>query len=131
MKKYLTLIPLLFSLGLQAADKGGFKQDTAPPAPQEQKDGYRGVTDGQHQMMSDELAKLPEKSWVSLKGNILKRTAANHYLLRDARGTIAVIINDNVWRGQQVKPDDLVSLNGQLERNKGKVQVNVMQLRRL
>ncbi|WP_313690509.1 NirD/YgiW/YdeI family stress tolerance protein [Pantoea sp.] len=114
-----------------SADKGGFNSEGQPPPPHEQKNGYRGITDGQHQTMTNELKKLPDRTWVSLKGNIIKQNGKNEYLLRDEQGSIALIIKDNVWQGQKVKPDDLVSVNGELMHEQTHSKIIVREIRRL
>ncbi|WP_208718369.1 YgiW/YdeI family stress tolerance OB fold protein [Pantoea cypripedii] len=129
----ISLFSVLITMSFQgySAEKGGFNPDGQPPAPHEQKDGYRGITDGQHQITTKELEKLPDRTWVSLKGNIIKQNGKNEYLLRDEQGSIALIIKDNVWQGQEVKPDDLVSVNGQLMHEQTHSTIIVREIRRL
>lgn len=127
------LFAVLMAISFQGftSENEGFIPDGQPPAPHEQKNGYRGITDGQHQIMTNELVKLPDRTWVSLKGNIIKQNGKNEYVLRDEQGSIALIIKDNVWKGQEVKPDDLVSVNGQLMHEQTYSKIIVREIRRL
>ena len=109
MKKLALAMACLFAVGVaQADDKGGFSQDAAPPPPHKLDDGYRGVEDGR--IMTVEQAKtMHDGATVSLRGNLLKRQGDDRYQFRDKSGTITVII-------QHVEPDDLVNINGSLDR---------------
>lgn len=123
---------IIMSFQGYSADKGGFNPDGQPPAPAEQNDGYRGVTDGQrHIIRTNELVQLPDKAWVTLKGNIIKQNGKDNYTLRDEKGSISLIIKDNVWHGQEVKPDDLVSINGELRHDKNHSAIIVRDILRI
>lgn len=116
---------------VSAQDKGGFNPHGTPPAPQDQKSGYRAITDGQQQIMSGALAKIPDNTSVSMKGNIIKQSGKQHYLLRDEQGTVMLHIADALWKGQEVKPDDLVAVHGTLQRTAGRLLVQVTAIQRL
>ncbi|PLM99570.1 TIGR00156 family protein, partial [Klebsiella pneumoniae] len=78
-------------------------------------DGYRGVEDGR--IMTVEQAKtMHDGATVSLRGNLLKRQGDDRYQFRDKSGTITVIIPVAAFNEQHVEPDDLVNINGSLDR---------------
>ncbi|QKJ85155.1 NirD/YgiW/YdeI family stress tolerance protein [Paramixta manurensis] len=132
MKKHgFALALALFALPVLADDQGGFKQQGTPPPAKEQQKGYRGVTDVQNAMTVAKLPGLSTGTWVSLKGNIIRQTNSDDYQLRDTTGTVLLQIDDQVWQGQEVKPDDLVTLNGTLIKHGNSRMVQVKQLRRL
>ena len=116
MKKLALAMACLFAIGVaQADDKGGFSQDAAPPPPHKLDDGYRGVEDGR--IMTVEQAKtMHDGATVSLRGNLLKRQGDDRYQFRDKSGTITVIIPVAAFNEQHVEPDDLVNINGSLDR---------------
>ena len=112
MKKLALAMACLFAVGVaQADDKGGFSQDAAPPPPHKLDDGYRGVED-QHELEKQ----MHDGATVSLRGNLLKRQGDDRYQFRDKSGTITVIIPVAAFNEQHVEPDDLVNINGSLDR---------------
>lgn len=116
MKKLALAMACLFAVGVaQADDKGGFSQDAAPPPPHKLDDGYRGVEDGR--IMTVEQAKtMHDGATVSLRGNLLKRQGDDRYQFRDKSGTITVIIPVAAFNEQHVEPNNLVNINGSLDR---------------
>ena len=54
-KKLIATLCLLLTAGVWAEEKGGFKNDAAPPPPHQLDDGYRGMEDGR--IMTVEQAK--------------------------------------------------------------------------
>ncbi|WP_281074371.1 YdeI family stress tolerance OB fold protein [Klebsiella quasivariicola] len=116
MKKLAWVMAGLFAVGIaQAEDKGGFSQDAAPPPPHKLDDGYRGVEEGR--IMNVEQAKtMHDGATISLRGNLLTREGDDRYQFRDKSGTITVIIPHAAFSEQHVEPDDLVNINGSLDR---------------
>ncbi len=53
---------------------------------------------------------------ISLRGNVLTRQDNDRYQFRDKSGTITAIIPAAAFNEQHVEPDDLVSINGSLDR---------------
>jgi uncharacterized protein (TIGR00156 family) len=128
MNKILTLcLAALLAAPALAAD-GGFNPDGKAPPPKDQKDGYRAVTDNQQLTATSELTHLSSGTWVTLQGNILRQTGHNTWELRDRAGTAQLQIDSSVWQGQEVKPDDLISVNGTLLRHGKSVLVQVKKL---
>ncbi|GLR07654.1 TIGR00156 family protein [Mixta theicola] len=128
MNKILTLcLAALFAAPALAAD-GGFNPHGKAPPPEDQKDGYRAVTDNQQLTATSQLAQLSTGTWVTLQGNIIRQTGKNSWQLRDRSGTVQLQIDDNVWQGQEVKPDDLISVNGTLLRHGKSLLIDVKKL---
>lgn len=98
-----------------AEDQGGLKKDVAPPPPHAIEDGYRG-TDDAEKMTIEQAKTLHDGATVSLRGNLLKRQGDDRYQFRDKSGTITVIIPVAAFNEQHVEPDDLVNINGSLDR---------------
>ena len=128
MNKILTLcLALLITAPALAAD-GGFNPDGKAPPPEAQKDGYRAVTDNQQITSASQLAQLSTGTWVKLQGNIIRQAGNKTWELRDPSGSVPLRIGDGVWQGQEVKPDDLITVNGTLLRHGKTVLVEVKKL---
>ncbi|MEX9214824.1 YgiW/YdeI family stress tolerance OB fold protein [Providencia rettgeri] len=68
---------------------------------------------------------LPDDAWVSLEGNIVKQIGKELYEFRDSTGSIAVDIDDKRWRGQVVKPDTKVRLDGEVDKDWMELEIDV------
>jgi len=114
----LTVAPLLCCLLISTAyaeDNGGLKKDTAPPAPHSLDDGYRGAEDAR--IMTVEQAKeMHDGATISLRGNLIDGSGGDKFKFRDKTGTIDTIIPQAVFDGREVKPDNMISINGSLEK---------------
>ena len=67
--------------------------------------------------MTVEQAKtMHDGATISLRGNLLTRQDNDRYQFRDKSGTITAIIPAAAFNEQHVEPDDLVSINGSLDR---------------
>lgn len=114
----LTVAPLLCCLLISTAyaeDNGGLKKDTAPPAPHSLDDGYRGAEDAR--IMTVEQAKeMHDGATISLRGNLIDGGEGDKFKFRDKTGTIDTIIPKAVFDGRTVQPDNMISINGSLDK---------------
>lgn len=62
---------------------------------------------------------------VILVGNIVQRLGSEKYLFRDATGEIMIEIDHKDWRGVTVGPDDLVEIQGEVDRDWNAIEVDV------
>ena len=116
MKKLLPVIfCALMAQGVYAADDGGFKKDAAPPPPHKIDDGYRGTEDGRI-MTVRQAQEMHDGATISLRGNLIEQHGNDRYSFRDKTATIAVIIPAAVFDGREVKPDQMISINGSLDK---------------
>ncbi|MTH46080.1 YdeI family stress tolerance OB fold protein [Intestinirhabdus alba] len=98
-----------------AADEGGLKKDAAPPPPHAIEDGYRGPEDARK--MNVEFAKtMHDGATVSLRGNLIAHQGDDRYVFRDSSGEINTIIPASVFDGREVQPDQMISINGSLDK---------------
>ncbi|MFH8136254.1 YgiW/YdeI family stress tolerance OB fold protein [Pantoea osteomyelitidis] len=130
MKKSAALIAImtLVTTPVLAAQQGGFVDPNTPAASVKQ-GGFSGnsgtvVTVKQAQGMKDD-------SWVTLRGNIEKRTGDEDYLFRDATGTMTVEIDHKRWEGQTVSPKENVELTGELDKEDNAIEMDVKQVKKL
>ncbi len=74
---------------------------------------------------------LPDDAKVTLHGNIESHLGGKNYLFKDASGTIPVEIKSKHWEGLSVSPQDTVQIDGEVERKRNAVKVEVKSLRKL
>ncbi|WP_455426495.1 YdeI family stress tolerance OB fold protein [Dryocola sp. LX212] len=117
MKKVLVIagFTALFSCSVLADDQGGLKTDAAPPSPHAMDKGYRGMEDAQGMTVVQAKA-MHDGASVSLTGNLIKKTGEDRYQFRDKSGTLDVSIPLAVFDGRSIQPDQLVAINGTLDK---------------
>ena len=54
-----------------------------------------------------------DDSWVILRGNIMSQIADEEYIFADSTGEITVEIDDKLFKGITVSPEDLVEISGE------------------
>lgn len=124
----LALVITLYNLPAGAATGGGFEASETPPPPHKQDSGIKGSEDAKESTVKTVLASDPN-TWVTLEGNIIKKTGKGRYLFRDKTGSITVLLNDDQWNGQNVTPKNLVSISGRLEKQDDRTLIRVQQIR--
>ena len=129
MKRYsifavLCLAALFSAATIFAQQGGGFIGPSAPMVTNGQA-GYQAVTVGQ-------LAALPNKSYVTLTGNITQSVGKKKYTFRDATGEITVEIDTHYWWNLTVSPTDRVQLLIKAEKKRnGKIEAEAKGLRKI
>ena len=119
MKKIsvLTIMGILM-VGTANADEGKMR-----PAPQ------GGFVDGTVETIVSvqQVKDMRDETPVVVVGQILQRAGGDdeEFLFQDATGSIIVEIDDEDWRGQNVKPTDTVKLRGEVDRGLFKKQIDV------
>ena len=74
---------------------------------------------------------LPDDAKVTLRGNIESHLGGKPYLFKDASGTVPVEIKSKHWDGQSVSPQDTVQIDGEVDRKRNAVKIEVKHLRKL
>lgn len=76
------------------------------------------------------VRQMPDNSYVTIEGNIVEQLATDNekYRFSDASGQIVVEIDDKLWKGQQIGPENKVKILGELDqsRNPDKVKVEAV-----
>ena len=114
----LSLLPLFCTLIIPAAfadEKGGLEKDAAPPLPHALEEGYRG-TDNARIMTVEHAKTMHDGASISLRGNLIEDQGNDRFVFRDKTGTIHTIIPQAVFDGRTVKPDNMISINGSLDK---------------
>lgn len=112
--RYVPMMCCLLAPAAWADDNGGLQKGDAPPPPHALDDGYRGTDDAR--IMTVEHAKtMHDGATISLRGNLIDGSG-DKYRFRDKTGEINVIIPKAVFDGRKVEPDNMISINGSLDK---------------
>ena len=100
-------------------------------------DGREGVRQGGYSgpgpaAVTVEQAKgMKDDSMLTLKGQIVQELGGNRYTFKDATGSIELEISDKRWQGQNIGPDDLVEIYGEMDKGWSKVKIEVKRIVKL
>ena len=72
-----------------------------------------------------EAVKLPDDSYVTIRGNILKKLSSDKYTFKDSSGTITVEIDSDKWGNIEANEKDILELSGEIERKPNSVYLDV------
>ncbi|MEG5548503.1 YdeI family stress tolerance OB fold protein [Enterobacter wuhouensis] len=127
----LSVIPALLILLAPAAwadNNGGLEKGEAPPPPHALDDGYRG-TDDARIMTINQAKEMHDGASISLRGNLIDGSG-DKYVFQDKTGKIDVIIPKAVFDDRTVKPDQMISINGSLDKKSSPPVVRVDRLQK-
>ena len=71
---------------------------------------------------------MRDDSPVTLQGHIVQHLGDAHYLFKDNTGTINVEIDHKRWQGQNVGPNDLVEISGEVEKDWSELGIDVKRI---
>ena len=125
MKKLAAMVAVmaLCSAPVLAAQQGGF---SGPTATQSQGGGFVGPNGSNTTVES--AKSMRDDAWVTLRGNIVERISDDLYLFKDATGTVNVDIDHKRWNGVTVTPQDLVEIQGEVDKDWNSVEIDVNQI---
>ncbi|NTZ51680.1 MULTISPECIES: YgiW/YdeI family stress tolerance OB fold protein [Citrobacter] len=125
MKKLAAMVAVmaLCSAPVLAAQQGGF---SGPTATQSQAGGFVGPNGSSTTVES--AKSLRDDAWVTLRGNIVERISDDLYLFKDASGTVNVDIDHKRWNGLTVTPQDVVEIQGEVDKDWNSVEIDVKQI---
>ncbi|MGZ0801719.1 YgiW/YdeI family stress tolerance OB fold protein [Kluyvera ascorbata] len=128
MKKLAAIAAILalVSAPALAATQGGF---SGPSTTTTQAGGFVGpngtvTTAANAKTMRDD-------TWVTLRGNIIERVSDDLYIFKDASGTVNVDIDHKRWNGQTITPQDVVEIQGEVDKDWNSVEIDVKQIRKV
>ena len=126
MKKIaaVAIILALASAPAFAANQGGFSGPTSTTT--SQTGGFVGpngtvTTAANAKTMRDD-------TWVTLRGNIIERVSDDLYIFKDSSGTVNVDIDHKRWNGQTITPQDVVEIQGEVDKDWNSVEIDVKQI---
>lgn len=118
MKKHMLLTALMAALiSVSAAARPGSGGGFTGPG-------------GESATVADVL-KMRDDTPVTLRGTIEKRLGGEHYLFKDATGTVTVDIDDDKWKGQNVTPDTPIEISGEVDKDWTSLKIDVDSVRLL
>ncbi len=72
-----------------------------------------------------EALKLPDDSYVTVQGSIVRRISSDKYLFKDKSGTMTVEIDDDKWGNIEANDKDVLELSGEIEKKLNSVHLDV------
>lgn len=134
MKKYAAIaaIVTLMSAPVFAANtQGGFNGPTSTQSSAQTTNQGGGFV-GSNSVTTVEQAKaMKDNTWVTLRGNIVERVSDDNYTFKDSTGTINVDIDHKRWKGVTITPQDVVELQGEVDKDWGSVEIDVKQINKI
>lgn len=126
MKKLAAMVAVmaLCSAPVLAAQQGGFSGQTTTT--QSQNGGFVGPNGSSTTVES--AKSLRDDTWVTLRGNIVERISDDLYVFKDATGTVNVDIDHKRWNGVTVTPQDVVEIQGEVDKDWNSVEIDVKQI---
>lgn len=74
---------------------------------------------------------MRDDTWVTLRGNIIERVSDDLYIFKDASGNVNVDIDHKRWNGQTITPQDVVEIQGEVDKDWNSVEIDVKQIRKV
>lgn len=128
MKKTLAIaaIVALMSAPVFAANTQGGFSGPGSTATSSQNGGFVGPNGT---VTTVEKAKsMRDDAWVTLRGNIVERLSDDTYTFKDSSGTVNVDISYKRWNGLTVTPNDVVEIQGEVDKDWNSVEIDVKQI---
>ncbi|MBE6445050.1 MAG: NirD/YgiW/YdeI family stress tolerance protein [Alphaproteobacteria bacterium] len=69
--------------------------------------------------------KLSDDTAVVLTGQIEKSLGNEKYQFKDATGTVVIEVDNEDWRGVDVKPEDIVIIKGEIDKDVFSTEIDV------
>ncbi|MDX6040687.1 YgiW/YdeI family stress tolerance OB fold protein [Scandinavium lactucae] len=132
MKKTLAVaaIVALMSAPVFAANtQGGFTGPGSTATTTSQGGGFAGPNGS---VTTVEKAKsMRDDAWVTLRGTITERLSDDVYTFKDATGTVNVDIDHKRWNGVTITPQDVVEIQGEVDKDWNSVEIDVKQINKV
>lgn len=119
---------ILLAPAAWADNNGGLQKGEAPPPPHALDDGYRG-TDDARIMTINQAKEMHDGASISLRGNLIDGSG-DKYVFQDKTGKLDVVIPKAVFDDRTVKPDQMISISGSLDKKSSPPVVRVDRLQK-
>jgi uncharacterized protein (TIGR00156 family) len=96
--------------------------------------GYYGQTSGGFSgpgpavVTVEQVKGMSDDARVALRGHIIQSLGGKDYVFKDATGTINVEISNKRWQGQNIGPNDLVEIHGEVDKEWSKLEIEVKRI---
>ena len=64
-----------------------------------------------------EAKNAADDSWVTLKGQIVKKLGGDDFLFKDETGEIKIDVSKNAWKNQDITPDMTIIISGKVDQD--------------
>ena len=91
-------------------------------------DGFVGPSASKRIVSVAEVMQLKDDTKVVMRGWIVERAGRESYYFEDATGRVLLDIDDDVWVGISVTPDDEVEIYGEVDRDFRRIEVEVKRI---
>ncbi|MDR2504068.1 MAG: YgiW/YdeI family stress tolerance OB fold protein [Deltaproteobacteria bacterium] len=95
----------------------------------ERQGGYSGP--GPAAATVEQAKGMKDDAVLALKGRIVQSLGGDRYMFKDATGSIELEISGKRWQGQDIGPDDLVEIYGEVDKDWSKVKIEVKRIVKL
>lgn len=108
MKKLLTLVSVL---AISSCAVAGFNGGN-------QAGGFNGGSAGQSSTVAQALKASHDDMPIQLTGKIVSQLSGDKFIFQDKTGQITIEIDDDhdVWQGQNISPNDTVTIYGKVDK---------------
>lgn len=79
----------------------------------------------------EQVKQMNDDQKVALRGYIIQSLGDEDYMFKDDTGTIQVEIDHKRWRGQVITPNDLVEIQGEVDKDWKSINVDVKRIIKL
>ncbi len=86
---------------------------------------YTGPAEGKTTSTVSEAQAMPDDAPVVLQGTISSASGDEMYIFTDGTGSINVEIDDDDMAGLNISPNDVVMIQGEIDRNGNTVEIDV------
>ncbi|AZS51835.1 NirD/YgiW/YdeI family stress tolerance protein [Entomomonas moraniae] len=127
MNKIITVALLIASTSFAIAD--GYNGPTNSAV-----GGYTGPTNTVAQYVSVKQAKsMSDETYVTLKGKIVNHIKKDKFTFQDNTDTVVVEIDDDLWYGTTIGPNDTVEIIGEIDKDGpwSNVEIEVKNMKKL
>ncbi|AWM81333.1 TIGR00156 family protein [Gammaproteobacteria bacterium ESL0073] len=127
MKKIIAAALLIASTSFALAD--GYNGPTNSAV-----GGYTGPTNTVAQHVSVKQAKsMSDETYVTLKGKIVNHIKKDKFTFQDNTDTVVVEIDDDLWYGTTIGPNDTVEIIGEIDKDGpwSNVEIEVKNMKKL
>ncbi len=108
----------------RAQQHGGFVDPSATAGVADSESGGF-VGPGPDVTPAGEVLGMRDDAQVALRGYITRHLGKDKYLFQDDTGTVRVEIDRDKWKGQVITPNDLVDMQGEVDKDWNSVEVEV------
>ena len=122
MKKLVLVLALILLSGLSINSFAAFVGQN------DSMGGYSAATKNSFTLAKD-VKNLRDNQYITLKGYIVSKVGNEKYMFKDDSGTIQIEIDDENWRGLNINENDLVIIEGEVDREWNSVTVDVSSIR--